>query len=492
MSPAFASGPYFFISYSRADTQQQRDIVAELRARKVNVWVDIENLVPGSPAWEREIEKSIRGAAGVIVLLSPESNNSAWVRREVSFTEEQDKRIFPVLIHGDENDSVPLRLSSHQRVDLRHNPGKGLDELANALKDHLGVTAINKKVKVATKQPATAPATLDLKKYALPATLVLIGLLCIGMLVLGIRVLSNLNIPAAQLTDIPSTPEVGVNVTPTEPQPDTNYPEPNGKIVFTCNIEGNEICIMNADGSNWRRLTDSYRSFNATLSPDGKKIVYVMDDGKNTEIYELNLANAKTTQLTDLKKSVGSPEISPDNQYITFHYRSGNNNETIWIMNRDGSNPHEFYSSPGKDAHDATWSPDGSQILFASGKNDSNKFYIMDFNGGTPHLVNNTIDSRGRSDWSTDLISFDQGAPNLHDVYIMNVDGSHLQQLTHGNNSQGASLSPDGMWIAFTAYTADSKTDPESCDIFIMHTDGTHVRDLTNNSYCDYQPRWGN
>ena len=58
MSPAFASGPYFFISYSRADTKQQRDIVAELRTRGVNIWVDIENLVPGSPGWEREIESA--------------------------------------------------------------------------------------------------------------------------------------------------------------------------------------------------------------------------------------------------------------------------------------------------------------------------------------------------------------------------------------------------------------------------------------------------
>ncbi|MEP6894793.1 MAG: toll/interleukin-1 receptor domain-containing protein [Chloroflexota bacterium] len=139
------SGPYFFISYSRVDTVHQRKIVAELRRRNVNVWVDTENLVPGSPAWEREIEKSIRGASGIIVLLSPQSNNSAWVRREISFAEENDKRIFPVMIYGDENDSVPLRLSSHQRVDLRRNYDKNLDELANALKDHLGVTAINKK-----------------------------------------------------------------------------------------------------------------------------------------------------------------------------------------------------------------------------------------------------------------------------------------------------------------------------------------------------------
>ena len=102
------------MSYSRDDADLQRRIVAELRGHGINVWVDFENLIPGSPAWEREIERSIRSAAGVIVLLSPSSNNSEWVRREISFTEQNGKRLFPILGSGDEDDSIPLRLSNHQ------------------------------------------------------------------------------------------------------------------------------------------------------------------------------------------------------------------------------------------------------------------------------------------------------------------------------------------------------------------------------------------
>jgi Tol biopolymer transport system component len=411
------------------------------------------------------------------------------VRREISFTEEHDKRIFPVLIHGDENDSVPLRLSSHQRVDLRRNFNKGLDELANALKDHLGVTAINRKIKAPTKQPSSLFSPENLKKFALPAILVLIGLLCISGTAIVIRSLTKID---ALATSTQTSPATDIINTPTATKPGTTYPAPTGKIVFTCQVKGDEVCIMNPDGSGWRQLTDTpLASFNASLSPDGKQTVYVISDGKNSEIYELDIATKKTKPLTELKKNLGSPEISPDNQHIIFHYRSGNGNTTLWIMNRDGSDPHEFYSESGKDAHDATWSPDGKQILFALGKGENNKFYIMDFAGGDPQLVNNSIDSRGRSDWSNDLISFDQGDPYLHNVFIMKTDGNGLRQLTQDNNSQGASLSPDGMWIAFTAYTEDSKQHSETCEIFIMHVDGSNMRQLTDNSYCDYQPRWG-
>ena len=59
---ASASAPYFFKSYNQEDVDLQQRIVRELRGRGINIWVDIENLIPGSPAWERENECSIRGA----------------------------------------------------------------------------------------------------------------------------------------------------------------------------------------------------------------------------------------------------------------------------------------------------------------------------------------------------------------------------------------------------------------------------------------------
>jgi len=493
MSPA--STPYFFISYSREDISHQRRVVAELRERGINAWVDTENLIPGSPEWEREIERSIRGAAGFIVLLSPNSNNSEWVRREISFAEQNAKRIFPVLIHGDEDDSIPLRLSNHQRVDARRNMNKGMDDLASALNNFLGTTAVNKSIPQNKTNKASDAKPVDLKKLTLPALLAVIGLACIG----GVFVVGNLIIhgtpPTNNVTITPSnTSQPGITETATQPVV-VQGEEPTGKIIYTCSIQGDEICIINADGSGWKQLTNNaFANFNASPSPDGKKAVYISVDGKISEIYELDISNGKSKQLTKLKQNLGSPEISPDNKYIVFHYRSGNDHVQLWIMNRDGSNPHEFYSASGLDAHDGTWSPDGKQILFALGKGENNKLYTIDFNGNSPQLINNSIDTRGRSDWSVKgLIVLDMGGSWAHDVYLMNSDGSNLEQFSPaGINSQGASFSPDGKWITFTAYTNVKDKDLNSCEIFIMRVNGSDLRQLTKNSYCDYQPRWGN
>ena len=269
--------------------------------------------------------------------------------------------------------------------------------------------------------------------------------------------------------------------------------KPSGKIVFTCNIQGDEVCIINANGSGFQRITNTFlANFNASLSPDGKSVVYVVKQGENSEIYELNLGNGHIQQLTDLKKYVSTPEISPDNKYIVFTYRAGQNNAQVWIMNRDGANPHKWYGASGQDAHDATWSPDGTKILFAIGRNNSNKLYIMDFGGGDPQEVNATVDTRGHSDWSIgNLITLDMGGEFMHEIYVMNLDGSNLHQVSQGNNAQGESFSPDGTWIAFTAYTDVANKNQASCEIYIMRADGTDRRRLTDNGYCDYQPRWG-
>lgn len=481
---------HFFMSYSRDDASLQKRIITELRQRGINVWVDTERLIPGSPAWEREIERAIRSASGIIVLLSPDANNSEWVRREISFAEQNQKRIFPVLIRGDEDDSIPLRLSNHQRVDLRRNFVDGLDELERALRDHIGATAVHR---LPRKSGGAQPA--DLKKFVLPGILVAFGLFCLAGLGLAASyIISNLGTrpPNTQIATTP--PDVDPVITDTPADIVLDPVAPTGRIVFTCQAAGDEICIISADGSNFRRLTNTPAGNGyASLSPDGKYVIFVGKPGQTTEILELNLETDEVNQLTDLGVSIGAPEISPDNKFILFTYRANNQASQIWIMERDGEHPREFYSASGKDVHDATWSPDGSQVLFAMGRGENNQLYIMDNNGRDPRLVNSTIDTRGHSDWSLqDLITFDMGGSFMHDIYTMNLDGSNLQKITSGDNAQGQSFSPDGKWIAYTAYTDVANKNTSSCEIYIMRADGSDRRRLTENQYCDYQPRWGN
>lgn len=485
------TAPYFFISYSREDANLQRRIIAELRARGLNVWVDIENLIPGSPAWEREIERSIRGAAGMIALLSPDSHDSEWVRREISFAEQNDKRVFPVLIRGDEDDSIPLRLSNHQRVDLRRNFQSGLDELANALRDHIGVTTVHKQIEQKPGRALEINPT-KLKEFALPVLIALIGVACVGGLALAARfIYATINTVPTQIVTTP--PDIDPVFTPTIANISTNEGVA-GKIVYTCQVNkentSDQICVINADGSGQRQLTNSHDNQDASFSADGETVLFVSNRTGNYEIYEMDLSG-HTTQLTHLGGRASLPDVSPDNKQIVFTNRV-NGDDQIWRMDRDGKNAHLLFKSDGNDAVAPTWSPDGDQILFAVGKENTKQLFIMAFDRRDPQLLSDKILTPGRTDWSRQgLIAYFTGDGWNRQVWTIHPDGTGMTQVTDGGNSQGPSFSPGGRYITYTAYTDVQQQDIFSCEIFVMDLYTAEKWQLTDNDYCDYQPRWG-
>ena len=107
-------------------------VLKYLRKQGIKVWLDNEKLIPGTPIWEREIEQAIKSAAAIVVICSPDSNNSEWVRREITFAERYRKRIFPVLASGDEDTSISIRLSTRQYVDIRQDEDTGIRSLGKA------------------------------------------------------------------------------------------------------------------------------------------------------------------------------------------------------------------------------------------------------------------------------------------------------------------------------------------------------------------------
>jgi TolB protein len=273
--------------------------------------------------------------------------------------------------------------------------------------------------------------------------------------------------------------------------------QPSGQIVVTCQIykyqSSEQICIMNADGSGYRRLTtdDGVRHWYASLAPDGRSVVYSQYRQDNVyEIYELTLADGVAKRLTDTLGTLTGPEISPDGNSIVFmRWTPASNQEQIWMMDRDGGNPRRVVRGTG---WDPTWAPDGARILFASNMDGSNELYVVNADGSGLHKITSLLALRGRSDWSPlDQIVTYSGDPWKRELFLMNADGSSLHRVSPaGGNSQGPTFSPDGRWIAFTAYFGRINED-NGCEIYAIRTDGSDLRRLTHNDYCDYQPRWG-
>lgn len=127
---------HLFLSYSRKDTDVMHRVRDTLRAEGFAVWTD-EKLTPGTSQWSREIQNAIATSGAIVVLLSPDSNASEWVANEIGYAKSHKLDIFPILVRGEEHESVPIELIRVQRVDIRTRFLGQMQDLVDIIQEHI-------------------------------------------------------------------------------------------------------------------------------------------------------------------------------------------------------------------------------------------------------------------------------------------------------------------------------------------------------------------
>lgn len=84
-----------------------------------------------------------------------------------------------------------------------------------------------------------------------------------------------------------------------------------------------DIWVMNADGSNKRRVTNNGKAnFAPFFFPDGKRIIFSsnMDDpkGRNFDLYKINVDGSGLERITTHETFDGFPMFSPDGKKLVF------------------------------------------------------------------------------------------------------------------------------------------------------------------------------
>jgi Tol biopolymer transport system component len=215
-------------------------------------------------------------------------------------------------------------------------------------------------------------------------------------------------------------------------------------------------------------------------------------DPPNDDIWLMNADGSDPIRLTFDGSSTG-PSWSPDGSSIVF--RSGRGGDDIYVMDIAGTYLRNL-TIGGHSDHDPAWSPDGTRIAFASNGTGTvgTAVWLMNADGsGRQNLIGNQqLRVTAPFAWSPDgdriAFSAKLEPDNNFDIWTMNADGSDQTRLTtHGADDRSPDWSPDGSKIAFVSLrsSADGRG-----DIYVINVDGTNPERLTTGPSGEGGPSW--
>jgi TolB protein len=80
---------------------------------------------------------------------------------------------------------------------------------------------------------------------------------------------------------------------------------------------------------------DGTMSFAPRFAPDGRKVVFSLESGGNTDIYLMDVATGAEQRLTNAPSIETAPSFSPDGSQIVFESdRSGS--QQLYVMSANG------------------------------------------------------------------------------------------------------------------------------------------------------------
>jgi TolB protein len=125
-------------------------------------------------------------------------------------------------------------------------------------------------------------------------------------------------------------------------------PKTNGQIAW---VSGRtklpQIYIMDSDGANVMRMTDSGYASAPSWSPSGQFLAFAWNRSYGPgapggeDIYIMDIASRRWTQLTHDAGANDAPSWSPDSRHIVFQRESGGHSE-IWMMLADGTDQQQL------------------------------------------------------------------------------------------------------------------------------------------------------
>jgi TolB protein len=180
---------------------------------------------------------------------------------------------------------------------------------------------------------------------------------------------------------------------------------PDGRLIAFS--RDGQIWTMNADGTGEKRITSSGTfKVRPSWSPDGTQIVFILIRNPNnpmdpqpqigimssggTSERILTAADRTnvcieidgSTRVLETAHDANAPSWSPVDDRIAFWSGIENMYGQVWSIRADGTASTQLtHETRHSNNDDPSWSPDGTKILFSTGRSGRNELWVMDADG---------------------------------------------------------------------------------------------------------------
>jgi dipeptidyl aminopeptidase/acylaminoacyl peptidase len=215
-----------------------------------------------------------------------------------------------------------------------------------------------------------------------------------------------------------------------------------------------QVFVISSEGGTPRQLTEGNFNNDGPLAftPDGKHIVYSANrraeweyEAQESDLYSIEIATAKLTQLTTRTGPDNSPAVSPDGSKIAYlgfdDTLQGYTVTHLYVMDRDGANARLVTGNFDRDVENPRWASDGRSIYFSFDDLGVKKLGLTTLTGKVTTLASGLggtdlgrpYTSGGFSLSRTDRVAFNWNTPaRPADVAVIGRTG--VQPLTQLND----------------------------------------------------------
>lgn len=220
-------------------------------------------------------------------------------------------------------------------------------------------------------------------------------------------------------------------------------------------------------------------------SPDGQYIAFTIYNSNPPTITIVNVENQENTQIYP-DAAIRGLAWSPDSDQLAAVI---DDESTLHIYHLDGTKT--ILPTPAPAFGKPTWSPNGQELAYFCYAQEKIDICLSNLNGESTHQI--TFDApfpylKYNLQWSpqSEKLLFDaQQRGGANDIFLVNADGTELQQLTsHPAQDYQPTWSPDGQQIAFVSLRDGNK------ELYTIRTDGSGLTRITNTVGDETEPTW--